>query len=249
MFGIELSRLIAASVIMAVMTISGLLLVSGDPADAAIGLFPQTQIGDFGDTVISTVVVESRVPVNVFAGELHFDPTRLAVESIVYNESIADLWAEAPWYENGDGTITFAGGSTQTGGFTGEGALLTITFRTLSAGKSVVTISNAQVLKHDGLGTEANLALPLESIFTIADPALAPVIIATTENETTAILIAPPMTSHDLNSDGKQSIADISVWFLHYVSGDIRGDFTGDGKTTTADLSILLETLSLSPVS
>ena len=59
------------------------------------------------ETFDVSIVVESRVPVNVFAGELLFDTNTLEVVSIDYNISIADLWAEEPWYSNGDGTLTF----------------------------------------------------------------------------------------------------------------------------------------------
>ena len=77
-----------------------------------------------GETFTVEVIVESFTPVNVFAGELSFDTNTLQVESINYNTSIADLWAEEPWYSNGEGTLNFIGGTTQSGGFTGEAILL-----------------------------------------------------------------------------------------------------------------------------
>ena len=71
------------------------------------------------------VFVESEEPVNAFAGVLHFDESILEVARIEYNTSIANLWTQEPWFTKGDGTITFAGGTTRPGGFTGNGSLLT----------------------------------------------------------------------------------------------------------------------------
>ena len=54
-----------------------------------------------GEEFTVSVVVQSNEPVNVFKGDVHFDPDMLYVSSIDYNTSIADLWAKRPWYENG----------------------------------------------------------------------------------------------------------------------------------------------------
>lgn len=104
--------------------------VNKPPALTNINLVPNTTVVNNGGVFTTDVVVSSETSVNVFAGTITFDPAFSSVEDIRYNTSIADLWTDEPWYENGDGTITFAGGTTQPGGFVGAGQLMTITFRT-----------------------------------------------------------------------------------------------------------------------
>ena len=87
------------------------------------------------------LVVESSVPVNAFSGDLSFNTEILTVERIDYNTSIADLWVKEPWYSNGGGIITFAGGTTKQGGFTGTDTLLTITFTTHKEGQGFIGIN------------------------------------------------------------------------------------------------------------
>lgn len=186
-----------------------------------------------GETVVVDVVVSSPLPVNAFGGLIRFDASLLTVERIDYNNYIADLWAEAPWYENGDGTISFAGGTTKSGGFSGEGTLLTITFRTRTAGAGVVEIARGQILQHDGLGTEAPLTTPIDALFTIE--ATVP-----TDNDRTAIAVASEDRTLDLSGDGKQSLADVSVFLQYFVTRDERGDINNDGSVSLADLSIIM---------
>ena len=193
-----------------------------------------------GDTTSIDIVVESDIPVNVFAGNVHFDPRVLKVASIDYNLSIADLWAELPWYSNGDGVVNFAGGTTKPGGFTGTGSLLTITFKTLAAGNGDITIDDARILLHDGLGTDATLEQPIDTIITIAEPNITHEVLYK-EGGGTDLLVLPEPPATDLNNDGKQSIADLSIFMMHLASGNKRSDFNKDGKVTVSDLSILLE--------
>jgi hypothetical protein len=185
------------------------------------------------------VVVESSVPVNVFNGELSFDNTVLEITRIDYNTSIADLWAEEPWYENGDGTLKFTGGTTEVGGFSGEGALLTIHFTTLKEGEGTLTIDDAHILEHDGLGTFATLEEPIEALFDVTSPLREKNLLPQTPaGGLYKVTQNPPST--DVNGDGKQSIADVSIFMLNMVGNDLRYDFNLDGEVNTKDLSIIL---------
>lgn len=47
--------------------------------------------------------------------------------------------------------------------------------------------------------------------------------------------------STDLNNDGKQTIADISIFMLNIVGNNARYDFNLDGSVDLRDLTILLE--------
>jgi hypothetical protein len=193
-----------------------------------------------GEIFEVSVIVESKVPVNVFAGELAFDTDTLEVEAIDYNTSVADLWAEEPWYSNGEGTLRYAGGTTRRGGFIGTDNLITIRFKTLKEGAGSLRIMNAHILEHDGLGTDATLATHIDALFTIEEEKFteANLIQQSIIPSTYAVVETPP--SPDLNNDGKQSIADVSIFLLHMASGDTRFDFNLDGKVNLKDFNIVL---------
>lgn len=201
-----------------------------------------------GETFEVSIVVESRVPVNVFAGELLFDTTTLEVESIDYNTSIADLWAEEPWYSNGEGTLTFIGGTTRQGGFTGTDELITITFKAKETGTGSLVISDATILRHDGLGSEATLAEPIDALFTVQQEATSTISSGSTTNLIQAVRmgstynVVTSLPSTDLNGDGRRSIADTSILLLNMGSKDPRFDLNGDGVVNLTDLNIILTT-------
>ena len=179
------------------------------------------------------VVVESNDAVNAFAGVLEFNEATLDVVSIDYNTSIADLWTQEPWFAKGDGTIAFAGGTTKPGGFTGKGSLLTVTFRGNDATTTALMLTGTRILKHDGLGTDAQLRTSLDALFTIKpSPSDGP---AYTQSKPEEIILTT-----DLNNDSKTTLADVSIFMLHLASMNLRSDFNNDKKVNAADLSILL---------
>lgn len=185
------------------------------------------------------IVVDSKTPVNVFAGELRFDPTVLRIKLIDYNTSIADLWAELPWYSNGEGTLTFGGGTTKTGGFKGIDTLIRVTFETINTGKGVISINNPRILLHDGLGTDVELAATNDAIFTITNTQ-ANVPAGTQRNQITSYRVAKEVPNTDLNGDGEQNLVDISIFMLNMAGYDPRYDFNLDGEVGLKDLNILL---------
>lgn len=241
MFNISIGQLLVGSIIAAFIGLGTYLIAPTPPSEANVIIFPQELSAAVGANVTVEVIVESGVPVNAFAGKLIFDPKQLEVVRIDYNNSIADLWAEKPWYENGAGTINFAGGTTRPGGFTGYDTLLTITFRATTPGGSALSIADAQVLKHDGLGSDATLAAPIDAIFSIESASTTLVETGTTKD--TVVRITSADTPLDLSSDGKIGLGDVSIFLQLYATGDRRGDFDGNGKTTLKDLSILMDSL------
>jgi len=228
--------LMAASIIAAFIGLGSYFLDVSPPA-TTMTLTPPEARGSIGAPIVVAVVVRSDTPVNAFAGTVTFNPDILSVQSIDYNTSIADLWAEEPWYKNGDGTLGFAGGSTRTGGFTGEGTLLTITFTAKTPGKTALAVRDAQILQHDGLGTETTVNTPIDTLFTI-DAAVAPTTAALPASS--VIVRDNSLPSPDLNSDGRQSLADVSILMQYLLTGDPRGDLNGDGAVSLADLSLIL---------
>ena len=233
--------ILAASAFIALLSAVGLFTMpGGDGPQANMRIEPSVGRIVEGDTFSVTIVVSAEVPVNVFAGEIQFDPKVLQVASIDYNTSIADLWAELPWYENGEGTLNFAGGTTQPGGFSSTGGLITATFRTVGTGVTALKLHDALILAHDGFGSEVAMGRPLDAVFEIGEEKLAEQIIAKPASQASVVAISAEPPSTDLNGDGNQTIADMSIFMLHIMGSDLRYDFNQDGKVNTGDLSIIM---------
>ncbi len=193
-----------------------------------------------GETFAVSVRIAAGVPVNAFKGDIGFDHTKLSVESIDYNTSLADLWARAPWYENGDGTLGFIGGTTRRGGFIGDGTLITITFRSLSAGDAAIHFSEARILKHDGLGTDVPLEESIDAIFAVENARVEQETVALPGPTTARIAIHHERPDTDLSGDGKHSLVDVSIFILNMTGDDPRYDFNVDGSIDSKDLSIIM---------
>lgn len=208
--------------------------------DADMRLDPKEGWPQLHEVFAVTVLVEADTPVNVFRGEIEFNADYLEVESINYNNSVADLWVVEPWHSNGEGTINFAGGSTKSGGFIGEDTLLEISFKTKQVGNARVTFDSVEILKYDGLGTSANVAESLDAVFAISDE-LNEKVVTDKRGNKAKLYVMPDTFPTDLNGDGKQSIADLSMFMSDLSGKNPRSDFNGDGSVSLADLSILLD--------
>ena len=240
MFNIPALHLLTASIIAGLFGISSFLLAPTIIGPAAtVRIEPENGIAVVGETFTINVIVDASIPVNVFKGLLTFDKDKLEVASINYNTSIADLWAEEPWYSNGDGTINFIGGTTRAGGFIGEGTLLTVVFHTKASGEAHIAMSEIQILQHDGLGSVAETATPIDSIFAIANEHLDDETVYESDISGPTVSVIPSTPNIDLNGDGKRTIADISIFMTDLVTQKNRSDFNQDGTVDLKDLSIL----------
>jgi hypothetical protein len=228
--------IIAVIMLVALITITNNSNQAGPTADMRIE--PRERLVTPGELFTVTLVVESSLPVNVFSGQLWFNKDILVVDKIDYNTSVANVWVEEPWYSNGDGTINFGGGTTRGGGFTGSDQLLSITFRSLDIGEGVIILTNPQILRYDGLGTPSELPESIDAIITVGT-ASSPNLVARDKSDI-RFLVAEAIPTTDLNGDGKQSIADLSIFIIGMVSYQRRFDFNLDGAVDTKDLSILL---------
>ena len=239
MFNLPVAQLLMASLIAGIIGLSSFIIAPQIGPEADMRLEPHSGLVKVDDTIKVSVIVSANVPVNVFKGLLRFNANTMYVSAIDYNTSIADLWAEEPWYSNGDGTINFIGGTTRSGGFTGEGSLITITFKAKTPGESRITMDEARILKHDGLGSEATLNTPIDALFAIESPTLGTETILATTVQGPTLTIVSETPDTDLNDDGKQSMADISIFMTDLISKNPRSDFNADGAVNLKDLSIL----------
>lgn len=240
MFNIPAVHLLAASIIAGLIGISTFILgpsVIG-PA-ASVRIEPESGLSVVGDTFTIALIVEANVPVNVFKGLVTFDAEKLEVASIDYNTSIADLWAEEPWYSNGDGTLNFTGGTTRAGGFIGEGSLILITFHTKATGDAHIALQDMRILQHDGLGSDVTVAKPLDTIFAIESETLKQETVFENEVKGPVVSVVPTIPDTDLNDDGETTIADVSIFMADLATKNLRSDFNQDAKVDLKDLSIL----------
>ncbi len=239
---LTLGNLLVASVIAAFVGITGFVMapVVVEPGNR-IHIMPHEGLLTVGEPFTVTVEVDAVIPVNVFSGLITFNNETLVVEKIDYNVSIADLWAVEPWYSNGDGTLEFAGGTTEPGGFTGSDTLITITFKTIGTGEAALKLSDARILQHDGLGTDVELVdHPIDALFTIAPEALAEMEVAGEPLQESKVRVVSSIPSTDLNNDGQQSFTDMSIFMTLFTSQNSRADFNVDGKINLVDLSIIM---------
>lgn len=237
--GNTLPLMLGASAIIALTTIMGLTSIS--TPSVGMRLEPIEYTTREGQSFSVDVTVYSEVPTNVFSGELRFSPDILKITSINYNTSVADLWAELPWFNNGAGTLNFGGGTTKLGGFTGNDKLIHVEFKTLTDGQGIISLHNARILLHDGLGTDAKLKETINSIVTIRNIDVPPEsIITQPETKTNYVVTKNPPTT-DLNGDGRQTFSDISVFILNMAGNNPRFDFNLDGEVGGSDLRILRE--------
>jgi hypothetical protein len=92
------------------------------------------------------------VGVNAADGELSFDPSLLAVQSVSKGNSVFNLWTSNPSFSNTAGTVDYSGGSNDA--YTGSsGDVLDVTFKVLATGSAAVKFSSASALAADGQGT------------------------------------------------------------------------------------------------
>lgn len=217
-------RLLFASVIMA--TIGGGILYTTERRNG-IYFNPADTVQTIGTSFSTEIRVHTDTPVNVFSGDISFDPEMIEVVSIDYNTSIADLWAEEPWYHNGEGTLNFGGGTTKAGGFVGNDILLTITFATKALGSSTLTLTNARLLQHDGMGTDLLInPKPVDAILSIEPVQLEEKTKVLTPKQTSRVVVAsstqqvaqPQSPLADMNKDGIISLIDVSIFFQQFIA-------------------------------
>ncbi len=231
---------LAAGVIIAFLSLLGVAVAPESEPLATIRMEPQTGLVLKDNVFPVRIMVDASTPVNVFKGELHFDYTKLHVESIDYNISIAELWAEKPWYANGDGTINFIGGTPRPGGFSGSGVLMTVNFRPIALGDAELKMIDPRVLAHDGLGSDVLVSQPLDALFVVENQTIVEETISQGPDSSASVAVVEMLPRTDLNQDGKQSIIDISIFVAKMLTKDPSLDFNSDGSVDTKDLSIIM---------
>lgn len=239
MFNITLGKLLVAGIIFSILGFEIVPNINNkDSSFSKIYIESSGNQFNIGDIVTINIKVSSSEPTNVFKGTLIFDPTILLIDSINYNTSIADLWAEEPWYSNGDGTLSFTGGTTKKGGFMGDDKLINVNFKVLTPGKTKLSINDVHILRYDGFGSYAPTSLSTDTIINIVSNE-SKLVTNKKAVDGPTIKVLAPIDELDLNNDGKKTIADMSIFMIHLATQNLRSDFNHDGKVNVTDFSII----------
>ncbi|MCX6224759.1 MAG: cohesin domain-containing protein [Bacteroidia bacterium] len=103
--------------------------------------------------------------INTCEAKIYFNKNQLEVSDIAEGGSLMTLWAKGPFYSNAEGTVVLVGGVP--GGFKGDGKIISIIFRAIGPGSTVVSFQDdSKVLLNDGKGTLAGL-IKKDAIFEI----------------------------------------------------------------------------------
>lgn len=195
-----------------------------------------TTVGEEGSFYL---IVDAQEPINALETTISFSPETIEITDISIEDSFIDLWVFGPTFSNASGTLSFTGGTPAEGGFLGRGVVATVTYRGLAPGRVLFEFENANVLAYDGLGTPVDTESLDESIIV---ERLAGDQARTARTTMNKIVVRDQNTPlPDLNSDGKVSLADLSIFVTH-ISGDYvyKSDFNEDGEVDLKDVSILL---------
>lgn len=206
-----------------------LFLFSGNLSDPSVNILSvdvsPTQFPRTTESVRATITLDARSPSNAVGATLRFDQNVLEARALFIDDSIIDIWAGNPTFNNDTGTIHFNGGFIDEGGYTGRGKILSVEFRAKAPGIARITIEEPKILANDGIGT--NRAVKTSS------PAARFFVFDNTH------------PSVDQNDDGRLSLADAqTVYFATFRAYDSRRDLNRDGKVSWADVSLLLSLIN-----
>ncbi len=205
----------------AVLLIASSLSLSRDTEEMCI-VADDNRYVEVGETVTLHLTAKADTPINVIGATLQIPPEHVAVEAIVRDESIIDLWSEEPVLSD-SGALHFSGGIITDAGFSGEGRVLTLVTRPLKEGVATIVFTESTMLAHDGTGVE--VACETGPITLTIRPASFP--------------------SPDVNNDTQVNIFDFGL-----VSAKLFGtyertyDLNLDGKITLSDLGVLFSTVT-----
>ncbi|MDO8574946.1 MAG: cohesin domain-containing protein, partial [bacterium] len=167
---------------------------------ATLYFSPSSGTYSTGRNFTVSVRVDSSQALNAVSGVVIFPASKLEVSSVSKTGSIFNLWVQEPSFSNVDslGNVRFEG-IVLNPGFTGDGKLLSVTFRVKAAGEADLSFSSGSVLANDGLGT--NILNNLDT----ANFVLSVGAISTPEEVATPSRLPPePFIKHEVkNQDGE----------------------------------------------
>lgn len=215
-----LHRKIVHSLIPLGLSVGFFLLLAASAAAADLSLTPSTGSYSVGQTFTVTVkAVPNADNINAVESTVTYDPAVLSVVSVSKNGSAFSLWTAEPTFSNSAGTVTFGGGSPTP--FKTTSNLLSITFRTVTAGAASLGFKSSSVLAADGRGTDV-FKNGIGATFTVTtattptptpepeDTPTTPTPDEAEENSDQAIIFGDPPRAPEI---GSQVFLDPEMWY------------------------------------
>jgi hypothetical protein len=173
-----------------------------------------------GDEVSVNLEVSTKSPINAAGGNVMFPQNILEALSVTRTGSVIQLWSEDPVISNAAGSIHWSGGIIERTADEGaHGTIFTMHFRALKAGTAEITITEGEILAHDGLGTN----------------------IISGSGEITLHVREQGAPSPDINEDGKLSLSDVNTLYVKTFSAyNTRYDLNRDKKVGWSDVTMLI---------
>lgn len=147
------SLVLGFSLVVSLFNIS--LVKPSQAAGASLYLSPTSGTFFVGSTFdVSIFVNTGGNNINAVKVDLKFNPRELQIASPTAGKSFISVWVSQPTYSNITGKASFQGGTPSPGINTSSGLVSTITFRAITPGETVISISDSsQILLDDGKGT------------------------------------------------------------------------------------------------
>jgi len=125
-------------------------------SNASLRLSPNSGTFCVGSTFdVSILLNTGGNNINAIKVDLEFDHKKLQIVNPAAGKSFVSIWAVPPFYSNTEGNLSFQGGIPSPGINISSGSALTITFRAIEPGETIINVlSSSKVLLDDGKGTD-----------------------------------------------------------------------------------------------
>ncbi len=177
--------------------------------------------------------INTKTPVNAISATILYPQDRIEVVGISKADSFLDLWTEDTTIKESAGEVHFSGGTTNKTGLSGMGTIVTLSVRFKKGGTSELSLKDVIVLAADGKGTE----VPSQKRTLTYDTPQSETVAAGGGSRMNTETLSPP--SIDFNDDGKVNVVDLSIIAIQILGPyTARFDLDRDGANTLADISI-----------
>lgn len=189
----------------------------------AASLFISPSSGSYsaGKTLTVSIFVSSTdQAMNAASGIISFDQNKLEIISLSKNGSIFSLWVQEPSFSNITGIINFEGIVLNPGFIGSGGRIISITFKTKTAGTAAMIFSSGSILANDGKGT--NILTGLGSAnFTISTPITSPTTTKEKEPIVSGAIPAAPVIFSETHPDSEKWYSAATAKFSWKLTDDI----------------------------
>lgn len=187
-----------------------------------------------GDTANVDIRINTKTSINTVGATVTFPQDTLEIVGISKEDSFLDLWTEDTTIKEDSGEVHFSGGTLAPGGLSGIGTIVTLTVKAKKSGSAELSFKDAQIFAADGRGTEIQSS---KRVYTFDIPESTKAVASGGAGKMNEETLAPPAI--DFNGDGKVNVVDLSIIAIQIIAPyNAKFDLDRDGANTIADLSI-----------